>query len=151
MFRFPHIIGLGAVSFIMGCSGSTDPLEADLFDNVRNINSGEYDRQIAAGEAEAAKIANANNDRQRSISSLNNQRNANANQIASLRAEIASARAELSAVRGRVANDPGKLARANALDEQLRAVDADARAGASASIVSNELKRIRRSVRALSG
>ncbi|MEM7472691.1 MAG: hypothetical protein AAF340_15180 [Pseudomonadota bacterium] len=150
MKRITSVFSLGAFSVLMACNGSTNPLEADLFDNVRNINDGTYDRQIAANEAEAARIARSNSARQSSINSLNSQKSANSSTIAKLRGEIASAKGELSSVRAGLGGDQAKLARASQLDQQLRAVDADARAGLDPSLVRKELSRIRSSIRALS-
>ncbi|MCY4179464.1 MAG: hypothetical protein OXC60_04890 [Litoreibacter sp.] len=150
MKRLSSVFSVSALSVLVACNGSTNPLEADLFDNIRNINDGTYDRQIAANEAEAARIARSNSARQSSINSLNAQKNANSSTIARLRGEIASARSELSSVRAGLGGDQAKLARANQLDQQLRAVDADARAGLNPSLVRKELTRIRSSIRALS-
>lgn len=135
---------------LAGCTGSTDPTEATVFDNIRNINSGEYDRQIAAKEAEADAIVAANEARQRNISSLEGQRAANAETIAALRAEIAQLQAEAAAVRASAGSDAATIQQIDRIDTQLVAVRNDVDAGADPAVVRNELGRIRSAIRALS-
>ncbi|GFE64084.1 hypothetical protein [Litoreibacter roseus] len=139
-----------AAAGLAGCTGSTDPSEAGLFDNIRNINTGEYDRQIAQNEAEAARITRENQARQSSINSLNRQKASNASTISSLRREIAALQSQLSSLRADAGSDAGKLAQINQLENQLVEVRSDANNGASAGIVRAELGRIRSAVRALS-
>lgn len=134
---------------VAGCTGSTDPTTATLFDNINNLNSGEYSRQIAKKEAEAASIVAANNQRRSQIASLQGQQASNAKVIASLRAEIAAVQQQASAVKAKVASDPAKLSQINSLQAQLVSLRSDADAGADASTVRSELGRIRSAISAL--
>ncbi len=140
------IIATAALLAAGACTGSVDPQTATVFDNIRNINSGEYDRQIAVKEAEAAAIVQANDARRSNIASLDQQRQANAGQIAALRSEIAAVQAEIARARAAGAD----AAQIDRLSSQVNAVQADASGGADATVVRSELSRIRAAVRALS-
>lgn len=135
---------------LAGCTGETDPAKAGLFDNINNLNTGEYDRQIAQGKSEAARIIRANNARQASINSLNNQQQANTATAGRLRSQIASVQSQLSAAKAKAAGDPAKLARLNQLGGQLASVRTASQNGGSQSVLSAELSSIRKSIRALS-
>jgi len=135
---------------LAGCTGETDPAKAGLFDNINNLNTGEYERQIAQGKSEAARIIRDNNARQASINSLNNQKRANAATSSRLRSQIASVQSQLSAAKAKAAGDPAKLARLNQLGGQLASVRAASQQGGSQSALSAELSGIRKSIRALS-
>jgi len=135
---------------LANCSGSTDPETANVFDNISNLSSGEYDAQVAALDAEAQAVVNANNQSRVRIDNLEGQRVANSAAIASLRGEISALSAELAAAKARLAADPGATARATALEGQLAAVRADVDSGGDASIARAELNRIRSAVRLLS-
>lgn len=146
-FLIPSIAAV-AMLIVAGCTGSTDPATATLFDNISNLSSGEYDNQLAAKEAEAASIVQANAARQSQISALESQRSANSAQINSLRSQIASVEAEIS--RARSSATPAQSAQLDALEVQVRAVEVEANNGADPSIVRSELGRISSAVRALS-
>ena len=132
---------------LAGCTGSTDPATATLFDNVRNLNSGEYDRQIYAKRAEANSIIAANDRSRANIARMESQRSANASTIASLRGQVASLRSQIASAK---ASNPGAAAQLNALNSQVSAVQSDVSAGGDPSVASAELARIRRAVVALS-
>lgn len=139
---------LAASSLLAGCSGSTDPATAHLFDNVQNLNSGEYDRQIAAKESEAAAIARSNRTMEANVTAMQGQARQNDATIAALRAEIAAARVDASAMRLRVSGDPAKAERLSQLEGQIVAVEADSATG-DATVLRGELARIRSAIRAL--
>lgn len=135
---------------LAGCTGSTNPETATLFDNINNLNSGEYDRQIAANKAQADAISANNAASERRIAGLRNQRAANNNQIASLRSQVASTRQAAASARSRVAGDAGKTARLSQLEAQLSAVSAEVNSGAAdPGVASSELRRIRSAIAAL--
>lgn len=136
---------------LAGCSGSTDPATATLFDNIQNLQSGEYDRQIAAKDAEAAAIMRNNQASQARITRMEGQSRANSSAIASLRRQIAQARSEAAAVRPQVAGDPVKAARLKQLEGQITAVQADLDAGVDPSVAKAELGRVSAAIRALAG
>ena len=73
-----------------------------------------------------------------------------ASEIASLRQQIAEVKAQGAQARAASASDPVKLQQVQALDNQLSAVERDVNSGASASVVSSELNRIKAAYRALS-
>lgn len=135
---------------LVACTGDTDPLTANVFDNIANIESGEYDNQIAAREAEAQAIINANNQSRGRINNLENQRAANVSTIASLRGDIATARAEIAQARARLAGNQAATARLAQLEGQVSAVQSDASSGGDPTVARAELGRIRAAVRALS-
>ncbi|WP_456385739.1 hypothetical protein [Profundibacter sp.] len=135
---------------LAGCTGETDPAKAGLFDNINNLNKGEYNRQLAQGKSEAARIIRANNAQQTNINSLNNQKRSNAATAGQLRSQIASVQSQLSAAKAKAAGDPAKLARLNQLGGQLASVRAASQSGGSQSALSAELSSIRKSIRALS-
>lgn len=141
---------LASAALLGACTGSTDPTTASLFDNIRNINTGEYDRQIAAKEAEAAAIARSNQQRERSIASLERERSQNASVIAQLRAEIEAVRQEAAVIRGQIAGDSAKIEQLGRLETQLTAVRADVDAGVDPAVARAEVRRIRSAIRALS-
>lgn len=145
-FKFLALAAAGLT--VAGCTGSTDPATATLFDNIANISSGEYENQLAAKEAEAASIVRANNARSAQISSLERQQSANSSQISALRRQIASVEADID--RARSSASPAEAAKLDALAVQVRAVEADANNGADPSVVRGELSRISAAVRALS-
>ena len=58
---------------LAGCAGEINPAKASLFDNLRNISSGEYDRQISEQNAEVEKIIASNKASRKNISSLETQ------------------------------------------------------------------------------
>jgi chromosome segregation ATPase len=138
------VLGLGA------CNGSTDPATAGLFDNVRNLNSGEYDRQIASNRSQAAAILANNQAAEARIRQMDAQRGANAQQIASLRAQVAGARSDAAAARARVGGDSARLQRISALERQTTSVEREVSAGtADPSVASGELRRIRAALGAI--
>ncbi len=140
-----------ATGFLLsGCvTGDTNPATAGLFDNINNLRSGEYDRQIRAKDAEAAAITAANNRSQSNVAALRSERASNAALISSLRAEIAGVRQEISRVRARVRSDPSKVSRLSQFERQLGGVEADVNRGNVSQATSRELSTIRSSVRAL--
>ncbi|OYU17398.1 MAG: hypothetical protein CFE34_15905 [Rhodobacteraceae bacterium PARR1] len=138
-----------AAAALSGCTGTTNPAEAGLFDNIHNLNTGEYDRQIAAKEAEAAAITRSNTSMQAGINSMEAQTQANASAIASIRAELASLRSEASAARAKVGSDPVRLGKLDRLDGQIAAIQADASGGGDPSALRAEIARTRAAVRAL--
>ncbi|WP_434618444.1 hypothetical protein [Tabrizicola sp. M-4] len=142
---------IGSVLGLAACTGSTDPTTATLFDNIRNLNSGEYDRQIAAKDAEAAAIIANNRAAQSRISGLESQSASNSQTIAALRSQIAAVRGQASSARAAVAGDPAKVARLNALEGQINAVQADVNAGGDPGVARAELNRVSAAIRALAG
>lgn len=141
---------LPGVIVLAGCSGSTDPETAHLFDNVKNLNNGEYDRQIASKDAEAAAIVRQNNAASARISTLRSQSASNSAEIKALTSQISSLRAQTSSLRGKFSNQPDKLAQLNQLDGQLVQIRADVGAGTSPSVARAELNRVSAAIRALS-
>jgi chromosome segregation ATPase len=142
---------LGAVICLAACTGSTDPTTASLFDNVRNLQTGEYDRQIAAKDAEAAAIIANNRAAQTRISGLEAQTSSNNQAIAALRSQISAVRGQASSARTAVAGDPAKLARLSQLEAQINGVQADVNRGADPAVASAELNRVSAAIRALAG
>jgi chromosome segregation ATPase len=142
---------LGSALGLAACTGSTDPTTATLFDNIRNLQTGEYDRQIAAKDAEAAAIIANNRAAQSRISGLESQSASNSQAISALRAQIASVRGQAQAARAAVAGDPAKLARLNQLEGQISAVQADVNGGADPAVARAELNRVSAAIRALAG
>jgi chromosome segregation ATPase len=141
------ILGPAVVAFLVaGCTGSTNPADAGLFDNIRNLETGEYDRQIAAKEAEAAAITRANANIAADNSAKQAQTVSNSALIADLKAEIRALRMELSAIRSRASADPAKLDR---IEGQIAAVEADLAGGGDPSALSAEVRRLKLAVRAL--
>lgn len=139
-----------ALALIAGCTGSTNPETATVFDNINNLNSGEYDRQIAANKSQADAILANNAAAENRIASLENQRAANSRQLAALRSEVASARSAAASARSRVSGDSAKLTKLNALETQLTTVSAEVNNGtANPSIARAELRRIRTAIGAL--
>ncbi|MEA5160685.1 hypothetical protein U5903_07845 [Cereibacter johrii] len=134
---------------LAGCSGSTDPATAHLFDNIANLNSGEYDRQIAQKDSEAAAILRSNQRMQGNIDSMQRQANVNRRTIAGLNQQIASARSEAASVRNRLGSDSIRLGQLNGYERQLAAVEREASAGSDPAVLQGEVQRIRASIRAL--
>lgn len=137
------------VAALSGCTGTTNPAEAGLFDNIRNLNSGEYDRQIAANEAEAAAITRSNASMQAGINAMETQTQANASSIASLKAELASLRAEAAAARAKVGSDPVRAGKLDRLDSQIAAMQADVSGSGDPAALRAEMARTRAAIRAL--
>ncbi|WP_162946972.1 hypothetical protein [Ruegeria sp. EL01] len=141
---------LTSLLFVAGCTGSTDPTTATVFDNIANLNSGEYDRQIAQNKSQADAIIAQNKAAEQRNAQLAAQRNANQSEINSLRQQIADVKAQGAKARAASASDPVKLQQVQALDRQLVAVERDVSSGASPSVVRPELSRIKAAYRALS-
>ncbi|NOD64591.1 MULTISPECIES: hypothetical protein [unclassified Ruegeria] len=150
LFRFSKPLVLVSVITVAGCTGSTDPTTATLFDNIANLNSGEYDRQIAQNKAQADAILAQNKAAEQRNAQLAAQRDANQSEINALRQQIADVKAQGAKARAASASDPAKLQQVQALDSQLNAVERDVAAGASPSVVRSELSRIKSAYRALS-
>lgn len=151
MTKTASLLVFGSAIVLAACTGSTDPTTATLFDNIRNLQTGEYDRQIAAKDAEAAAIIANNRAAESRISGLQAQSAANSRAIASLRSQIAAVRAEASAARAAVAGDPAKLSRLSQLEGQINAVQSDVNAGADPAVAQAELRRVSAAIRALAG
>lgn len=115
---------LGLIA-MAGCTGSTNPETAGLFDNIRNLNSGEYDRQIAQNRSQAEAILANNRAAEARIAQNERQRAANETQLAALRRQAANARAEANQARARVAGNPAQEQRINALITQISAIERD--------------------------
>ncbi|MEO1108184.1 MAG: hypothetical protein AAFX90_09705 [Pseudomonadota bacterium] len=150
LLRFSRPFALVAVTAVAGCTGSTDPTTATLFDNIANLNSGEYDRQIANNKAQADAIIAQNKAAEQRNAQLAAQSNANKAEIDSLRRQIADVKAQGAKARAASASDPVKLQQVQALDNQLNAVERDVNSGASSAAISSELSRIKSAYRALS-
>lgn len=150
LLRFSRPFALVAVTAVAGCTGSTDPTTATLFDNIANLNSGEYDRQIANNKAQADAIIAQNKAAEQRNAQLAAQSNANKAEIDSLRRQIADVKAQGAKARTASASDPVKLQQVQALDNQLNAVERDVNSGASSAAISSELSRIKSAYRALS-
>lgn len=145
---FPFV-ALLICTALAGCSGSTDPATAHLFDNISNLNSGEYDRQIAQKDAEAAAIIRSNQRMQGDIDSMQRQASANRRTIAGLSQQIASARSEAASVRSQLGEDSIRLGQLNGYERQLSAVEREASTGSDPAVLQGEVARIRASIRAL--
>lgn len=145
------VLATVALAGLSACTGSVDPATGTVFDNFRNIQSGEFDRQIASRRAQANAIIAENRRREANIAGLESQRRSNASQIGALRGQVARLDAEIAAARQAAANDPGRRAQLDALSRQAAAVEADVARGGDAGVASSELARIRSAVRALSG
>lgn len=141
---------LTAALALAGCTGETDPAKAGLFDNLNNLNKGEYNRQLAQGRSEAARIIADNKAREANIAGLQSQKRSNSATAGRLRSQIASVQSQLSAAKAKAAGDPAKLARLNQLGGQLSSVRAASQSGGSQSVLSAELASIRKSIRLLS-
>lgn len=135
---------------LSGCSGSTDPSTAHLFDNINNLHSGEYDRQIAQKDAEAAAIIRSNQQMQGSIDAMQAQTAANRGTIAALREQLSAARQDAAAARNNLGADPVRLGRLQGYEAQLAAVEGQASGGSDPAVLQAEVARIRASIRALS-
>ncbi|WP_391480707.1 hypothetical protein [Nereida sp. NH-UV-3] len=139
---------LGCI-LLAGCEGETDPSKANIFDNLRNIETGEYDRQISTNDAEVERIIASNNAAQRNINSLETQEASNSREIGLLRSEIASLKTRLSALRSSSAGQANGL-HVSALEDQVTAVEADFNAGANPKTLRSELRNISAAISALS-
>jgi chromosome segregation ATPase len=140
---------LGLVA-LAGCTGSTNPETAGLFDNIRNLNSGEYDRQIAQNRSQAQAILANNRAAEARIGQMERQRSANETQLAALRRQAADARAQANQARARVAGNPAQEQRVNALITQISAIEQDINSGtvepASASRELNQITALIRTI-----
>ena len=140
-----------ALIVLASCSGSTDPTNANVFDNMQNLQSGEYDRQIAVKDQEVAAIVANNQASEVRISGLSARSDANARQIAALRAKISAVRGEAAAARAKFSDDPAKLTILSNLENQITAVQADVDQGSDAAVAQAELARVSAAIRALAG
>lgn len=141
-------LGLGSI-VLLGCTGETDPTKANIFDNINNLQTGEYDRQIAEQEALAASIAADNQATSAENQRLEGQRQANVSAIASLKREIRDVRALISSTRQQVSSEPEKIAKLNGYQAQLAAVESSVDQSGASSALRSELSSIRAAVRAL--
>lgn len=147
-----YLLKGGPVAAMLGlaaCTGSTDPQTASVFDNYRNLQTGEYDRQIAAKDAQAAAIISNNRAAEGRIDRMQGQRAANASQIAALTSQIAAVRAEAASARRQLAGDPAGTARLQQLESQITAIQADVGAGANPAASRAELSQVSAAIRAL--
>jgi hypothetical protein len=147
--KFKFAFFVTCFSGLIGCTGETDPAKAGLFDNLANLNSGEYNRQIAAKDAEANAIIANNRASEQRIASLERQSSANASQISSLRGQIANTRAQATAARSKIGSDPAKISQLNALESQLNGIQSDVNAGSVSSATRTELTRVSAAISAL--
>jgi hypothetical protein len=67
------VIAIFGLIMLAGCAGEINPAKASLFDNLKNISSGEYDRQISEQNEEVEKIIASNKAARKNISSLETQ------------------------------------------------------------------------------
>lgn len=148
-FSFKGLIAAGLVGSLAGCTGSTDPETASLFDNIKNLNSGEYDRQIAEKDREAQAIIANNQASQRRIASKERQVSSNAGEISGLRSRLSQVKAQAAAARVKVASDPAKAQRLNALEAQLSGIQSDVNSGAVSAATRSELNRVSSAISAL--
>lgn len=145
-----QICGFAMLAVVLsGCNGSTNPAEAGLFDNIRNLESGEYDLQIAAKEAEAAAITRGNARLQADNNAKQALTQSNSALIAELRSEISALRAESTSIRSKLSGDPDRIGKLDRLDSQIMAVEADLAGGGDPSVLSGEVRRLRTAIRAL--
>lgn len=131
----------GSAILLSGCTGSTDPTTATFFDNLGNLSSGEYDRQIADKQTEAAGLEQEKARRQQQVAALEGQRARNASAISGARRDLAAARA---------AADPAQQVQLDQLALQLDSAEAAERRGADPAATRSEVKRIQEAIRAIS-
>ena len=145
------LVFLSAMGCILlaGCEGETDPSKANIFDNLRNIETDEYNRQIASNEAEVERIIASNNAAQRNINSLEANQASNSREITLLRSEIAALKSRLSALRSSAAGQTN-AAQVSALEGQVTAIEADLNAGASPKTLRSELRNLSKAISAFS-
>jgi hypothetical protein len=139
---------LGSI-FVAGCSGNTNPAEANLFENIYNLNNGVYDGQIASKEAQAAAIVNKNAATKKNIAAQQTQTGANAALIAALSEEIRKLQAQASSLRSGAANDPAKLKKISIIDMQISEVSSDLNGGGNPAVLRNEVAQIKAAISAL--
>ena len=149
LFRFSKSAMLVSLIVVAGCTGSTDPTTATLFDNIANLNSGEYDRQIAQNKAQADAILAQNNAAEKRNAQLAARRDVNQSEITALRKQIADVKAQGAKARAASASDPAKLQKIQTLDNQLLSVERDVSSGANPAVMRGELKRISSAYRAV--
>lgn len=148
-FSFKGLMAAGLVGALAGCTGSTDPETASLFDNIKNLNSGEYDRQIAEKDREAQAIIANNQASQRRIDSKERQVSSNAGEISALKSQLSQVKAQAAAARAKVASDPAKVQRLNALEAQLSGIQSDVNMGSVSAATRSELSRVSLAISAL--
>lgn len=134
---------------LVGCVGETDPSKANIFDNIRNIETGEYDRQIEANDAEVERIIARNKAAERNISSLEKQQSFNSREIDSLRIELEALKSRLNALRNSSAGK-SNATQVSVLERQVEAIESDLTSGASPKTLRSELRNISAAISALS-
>lgn len=139
---------LGCI-LLAGCEGETDPSKANIFDNLRNIETGEYNRQIEANDSDVERIIASNNAAQRNINSFEAQKASNSSEIALLRNEISTLKSRLSALRSSAAGQTNAV-QVSVLEGQVTAIEADLNAGASPKTLRSELRNISAAISAFS-
>jgi len=143
------IVTVLGCTVLVGCVGETDPSKANIFDNLRNIETGEYDRQIEANDAEVERIIARNKAAERNISSLEKQQTFNSREIDSLRIELEALKSRLNALRSSSAGK-SNATQVSVLERQVEAIEADLNAGASPKTLRSELRNISAAISALS-
>ena len=136
-------------SSLLACTGSTNPETANLFDNIKNLESGEYDRQIKAKDDQAAAIIANNQAANKRIATLKSTSASNSKNISAMRGQIASARAQAQATRQQIGSDSAKLAKLNSYERQISAIEADVSGGGDPSVGSRELRNVVSAMRTL--
>ena len=150
LFRISKPAMLVSLTAIAGCTGSTDPTTATFPDNLANLNSGEYDRQIAQNKAWAAAIEAQNNSATRRNAQLEKLRDVNQREITALRKQIEAVKVQGDKAHAASASDPVKLKQVQALDNQLVEVERDVLSAPDPSVLWKELEQIKLAYHALS-
>ena len=134
---------------LSGCTGSTNPAEASFFDNIVNLNRGEYDRQIQEKDAQVASISASNAATEARIQGQRSTRATNAALISDLKSAITAARADISRAKQALAAEPAKLQEVNAIEVRINAVARDVDRGEASGGALEQVNRLRQEIRAL--
>lgn len=115
--RVSFPIALSAL-LLSACTGSTDPSQASLFDNIGNLATGVYAEQEAENAAQIATLEADVAAREREVAAARQAQAANAAAIAELERSIAEGERALAALRAN-ADSPADLDAAARLEGEL--------------------------------
>lgn len=136
---------------LAGCTGTTDPSRATLFDNIANLSGGVYREQEAQNSAEIDRLQGRVASLEGDVAAAEERRAANDAEIARLRREIAAAEAALRNARGGL-SDPEDVATAERLQGEInKARNAATAPDANVASIRNRITRINREISVLAG
>lgn len=144
------ISAVALIAALAGCTGSTDPYEAGLLDNIRNLGTGEYGRQVQDLDRQTASAAAEIESNQAALDAERQAQSANAAELSRLRQQIASVQSDIDKALAKISAEDTRRPELVKLKGNAAQIHQAVASGSPPSNASAQIDSIRASLRALS-